>query len=357
MVVLYRLVEDDESLKKAVSFWEKEKVLGLDFEMENNLHRYGTHLALIQVSDGRKTWLVDPLKVKDLRPFIKFMENPRIQKIMHDYEFDFMVLHEKLNCHPKNVFDTKIAAELDGRKEFGLGSLLEELFSVEKDSKMQKVDWTKRPMTERMKTYAAKDVIYLIRLRDILKKSLIDKGRESWFKEEFRLLEKIKFEKKTECHLIKGSRTMTGRERAILHSLFDCREKIAEETDRPAYHVIPNKRLLELVKDTPRTPDDWRKMKGVSWLVKKNANSFSNAVRRGMEMPEEGKERLLKPRMSSAKFDYLKEERNRLGELLGVQPYIIMSTNQMEELARGEAPKKMLREWQQKVLNAHGIKL
>ncbi len=357
MTVLYRLVKDDESFKKTIDFLKQKRILALDLEMENNLHRYGTHLALIQISDGKKTWLIDPLKVKNLMPFVQIMENPKIQKVFHDYEFDFMVLHEKLDCHPKNVFDTKIAAELDGRKEFGLGSLLEELFNVEKDTKMQKVDWTRRPMTERMKTYAAKDVIYLIKVKTILEESLKEKGRESWFKEEFRLLEKIRYEEKKDFHLIKGSNSMTGRERAILHCLFDCREKLAKERDRPVYHVIANKKLLEIVKDPPKNEEEWKNMKGVSWIVKKNSKAFFNAVKRGKSIPEEKKVRCIKARMGHKKFDYLKEERDRLGKVLDVQPYIIMSISQMEELARGETQKKILKEWQLKVLNAHGIKL
>ncbi len=357
MTVLYRIVKDDVTLKGQADFWKKQKILAMDLEMENNLHRYGTHLALIQISDGRKTWLVDPLKIKDLSPFVKMMENPGIQKVFHDADFDFNVLNEKLLCHPKNIFDTKIAAEMDGRKEFGLGSLLAEMFGVKKDVKMQKVDWTRRPLTERMKEYAAKDVIYLIRLKKILEKSLIEKGRGSWFREEFGLLERKRYEKKKDSYLIKGSKSLTGRERAILRCLFDCRETIAKNADRPAYHVIPNSKLLELAKKPPRDAEEWKNLKGVSWFVKKNAKQFAFTVKRGMRIPKEEKVKCIKPRMSHKKFEYLKEERNKIGKILEVEPYVLMNMNQMEELARGYDPAKILRKWQLRILNSHGIKL
>ena len=62
---LYTLVESPEDFLNVISHLQKFNLLAVDFEGEWNLHRYGLHLCLIQISDGEKTFIVDPLCLDD----------------------------------------------------------------------------------------------------------------------------------------------------------------------------------------------------------------------------------------------------------------------------------------------------
>ncbi|NOX71990.1 MAG: ribonuclease D [Candidatus Micrarchaeota archaeon] len=356
--ISYVLVEDGEALKRVAEKWKNAKVLAIDLEMENHLHRYGTHLALIQVSDGNSIWLIDPLKISDLSPFCEMMKDENIQKVFHDPDFDLRVLDMKISCHPKNIFDTKTACNLLGKEEESLSGILENMFGIKKDTKMQKVDWTRRPLTKRMLDYAAKDVFYLIRVRDALESELKANGRMTWAEEEFKLLEKIRHEEKEKPYLFKGAKMLSGREKAILHTLYDCRDEIARKRDIPVFRVMSNKKLLELAKNPPEKYGGWKGVEGVSWLVKKYAWKFADAVKRGMRNePEERQEKPFhRMPIGSALFEQLREERNAVSEKLKIKPHIIMSTSQMEEIARGTEPRDVLKKWQYEVLTENGVK-
>ena len=54
--------------------------------------------------------------------------------------------------------------------------MLEKYFGVKLDKKFQKADWSKRPLSQAMLDYAAKDTAHLIALRDILQAEAEAKG-------------------------------------------------------------------------------------------------------------------------------------------------------------------------------------
>jgi len=355
--ITYMLVEDEEAIREAVHMMERSSVLAVDLEMENNFHRYGTHLGLIQVSDGKNIWLIDPLKINDCSPLCRIFESAKIQKVFHDPDFDLRVLDLTLSCHPKNIFDTKIACELLGREHESLSSLLEEMFGIKKDTKMQKVDWTKRPLDKRMLKYAATDVLYLIKVKENLEKELVSKGRMEWAQEEFKLLEKIRHKERDAPYLFKGTKSMNGRERAILHKLFECREEIAKKRDIPVFRVMDNKRLIELAKNPP-AKSDWKNIGGVSWLVKKYYWKFADAVKNGMKsIPEERPKGPVRIDTTDRKLlEGIKEERNKIAEEIAIKPYVLMNTTQMEEIARGGNPQSVLKKWQFRILSGRNFK-
>ena len=100
----------------------------------------------------------------------------------------------------RNIFDTRIAAQLLGIKAFGLAALLEQFFGVKLDKKHQRADWSLRPLTAGMLDYAAQDTRYLLDLRDELTSRLEKLGRSEWAREEFERLEGTKWEPEDDAH-------------------------------------------------------------------------------------------------------------------------------------------------------------
>ena len=152
-MVSFTYIDTSKALLEAVMEWQQATELAVDLECENNLHHYGAYISLIQISTKNKNWIIDVLKLAEIKPLIKILENAEIQKIFHDVSFDFRILQDQFSCHPHNVFDTQIAALFLGKEHLGLGDLLKEYFNVDKESKYQMADSTKQPLNTHMLTF------------------------------------------------------------------------------------------------------------------------------------------------------------------------------------------------------------
>ena len=126
----FKYITTIEELEVAAKEWSEEKELAIDLECENNLHHYGLKIALIQISSRIHHWIVDTLALKDLKPLIKVLEDQKVMKVFHDVGFDFRILKKELDCNPKNIFDTQIAALFCRREEIGLGNLYEKQLRI-----------------------------------------------------------------------------------------------------------------------------------------------------------------------------------------------------------------------------------
>ena len=94
---------------------------------------------------------------------------------MHGADYDLRLLRKHHEFVPSAIFDTMLAARLLGERQFGLSSLVEKFLGVKLDKGSQKADWARRPLTERMETYARNDTHYLKPLADKLKLELQNK--------------------------------------------------------------------------------------------------------------------------------------------------------------------------------------
>ncbi len=349
----FTYVDNEHALEAAAAEWKRCGVIGVDIECENGLHHYGTFISIVQISTEHRNWVVDVLQINNVTPLISVLEDASVQKIFHDVKFDFSILATELGCRPKNVFDTQIASVLLGKKQVGLGALLEEYFNVHKEHKFQKADWTMRPLTAEMLEYAIGDTAYLIQLRDKLKGELEALGRLSWAQEEFRLLEERKFElTQQKYYEVSGVRQMTDQERGIFRKLFILREHMARRADRPVYFIISTKRLLELSKSPPKSVDEWERMRGIHPIVKRYAYRFHHAVVQGrrecVHFPP--LRHTIKLNAGQEAFvERLNGIRIKIGHDLNIAPETVMTRDEMERIAKYE-DYSCLHEWQKNLV-------
>ena len=85
------LLESPAQLKEAEETWVKSNILGIDTEFVRE-RTYRADLGLVQISDGRTAWLVDPLAMNSLEPVAQLMANSAITKILHSSSEDLEVL-------------------------------------------------------------------------------------------------------------------------------------------------------------------------------------------------------------------------------------------------------------------------
>ena len=344
-------LDSPEALEEACRQWTECDRLAVDLECENNLHYYGTYISIIQVSSEKHNWVVDVLRLQQIEPVLSMLEDPAIEKIFHDASFDLMILYHQFRCRPKNIFDTQIASHFLGKSSIGLDALLQEYFKVAKDSRFQMIDWTRRPLTSEMLEYAVGDTLYLIKLRDMLTEELKKKDRLGWVEEELSAMEEkgLVYEERTFMDF-PGNALFTDRERSVLKHLFELRKKMAKEANKPPYFVISTKRLTELVKNPPKSTEEWKSIGGVHPVVKRNARLFHDAVHEGLkhEIKRPALKRVHYTPKQAEHLRMLSETREEMAKKLQVPKHILMSKEQMQDIAiTGNL--KSLRKWQKEI--------
>jgi len=362
-----QLIADADALTGLVNRLERESRVALDTEAAS-FHRYVDRVYLIQLSSDAETALVDPLAVDDLAPLGRLLEEPRIEIVLHDADYDLRILNRDYGFTARCLFDTRIAAQLAGEPAVGLGALLKKHFGVTVNKKLQRADWSRRPLTAEMIEYAAADTSYLPQLRDMLESQLDAGGRLEWAREEFRVLEGIRWTQpanSAEVYLrIKGAKALSRRSLAVLRELFQWRESAARELDRAPFRVLGNAALLALAKASPRTQNKLRSIAGVpTSAVARYGPQLVESVKKGFEVSPADlpvlrrQSRPAHDRTYDRRLDALKILRNRRAKEIAMEPGMLCPNGTLQAVARAAptAEKHLsaiveLREWQADVL-------
>lgn len=351
METVFEYISTQERLKKACEALLEEEEFGIDIECENNLHHYGSFITLIQIS-GKENYIIDVLEFKHLDPLVEVLENPKVTKIFHDISYDLRMLQGQFNCRPKNIFDTEVAAQILGKENLGLKSLLEEYFEVKKISKFQKADWTKRPISQEMLSYAIKDSVYLMELKAKFMALAKKKKRVEWLVEEMAYLEtlELNYEPPSFENMSK-SKFITDNQRAVIKRLYDVREEMAKNLNRPVHFVISNKRLIEIAEKSPHKYNYWTSLKGVHPAIRANAKKFFEAEKKGCteKITIKRPERIRNTPDQAKLIEMLEKQRLMVADKHKIAAHLIISKKQVREIAH-QGHTEGLRNWQKKLL-------
>lgn len=138
-------------------------------------------LCLIQLSGGDgNSHLVQFDADKYDAPNLKSMlENESVTKIFHFARFDVAVIRQYLDLVCQPVYCTKIASKLTRTytDKHGLKDLCAELLDVDISKQQQQSDWGAENLSPQQLEYAASDVLYLHRLKEILDRRLARENR------------------------------------------------------------------------------------------------------------------------------------------------------------------------------------
>jgi ribonuclease D len=139
-------------------------------------------LCLVQISDGNG----DEHLVRfangsryDAPNLKAVLADPARLKLFHFARFDLAAIEHYLGVTAAPVFCTKIASKLvrTYTDRHGLKNLVEELLGESISKQQQSSDWGAPQLSEAQCEYAASDVRYLHRLRDLLAERLEREGR------------------------------------------------------------------------------------------------------------------------------------------------------------------------------------
>jgi ribonuclease D len=309
-----------------------------------SFHRFVDRVYLLQVSTGDRHAIIDPLRVQPPRALGRLLEDPAVEVVFHDADYDLRLLHQDFGWHPTSIFDTRIAAQLLGITAFGLAALLERHFGVRLDKRHQRADWSMRPLTRGMLDYAAQDTMHLLKLRDVLAGELERKGRAAWAHEEFTRLEGTRWdpeEPATAFLRVKGARDLSRRELAVLRELVAWRDDAARALDRATFRVLSNDVLLEVARRAPSGVEDIATIKGMPrGMLERAGAEILEAVRRGMTASEAALPKFPKPPRWArdpdfdAKVARLKAVRDKRAAELDLDPGVLCSRDRLEAVAR-----------------------
>ncbi len=173
----FDLIQTDGELRRLIDRLQSENPVrvALDIEGENNLHSYGIHVALIQLFDGRRASLVDPLSVTNRSLLKELLEDSLWLKVMFDATNDLLAFQHALGIKPAPLVDVALAAQLLHLRG-GLGTLTGKGHSATAKDKFQRANWMRRPLSDELLEYAVSDVVDLLPLADRLTADLSAKG-------------------------------------------------------------------------------------------------------------------------------------------------------------------------------------
>ena len=340
--------------------------LALDTEGAS-FHRYVDRIYLLQLSTRTRHAVIDPIPIGTPQALGKMLEDPAVEVVFHDADYDLRLLEQDYGWKVRHIFDTRIAAQLLGYSAFGLAALLERFFGVKLDKKHQRADWSMRPLTADMLDYAAQDTRYLLELKDKMKAELERTGRMEWAREEFGLLEGTRWEEEepgTAFLKIKGARDLSRRELAVLRELVPWRSAVAHQMDRATFRVLGNEQLLEISRQHPRTREALGKIKGMPrGILEQRGGELLDAVQRALAVPEAELPKFPKAARwdrdpeFDARVSALKTARDAAAKRMELDPGVLCSRDRLEAVARrnpasveevAEVPE--LRRWQVKEL-------
>ncbi len=245
--------------------------------------RYGQRAFLIQLKrEGAGTFLIDPEALPDLTEL-----NDALQAdswILHAASQDLPCLHEA-GLEPPRIFDTELAARLLGMPRVGLATLTEELLGIRLAKEHSAADWSQRPLPKKMLAYAALDVELLPELKDALEQLLVAADKSEIAEQEFEAARRAgpPEPRQDPWRRTSGAHALTQRrDLAILKSLWESREDLAQKRDIAPGRLLPDSALLAAVNAKPSTVPQLLEVPGFRGrAAKRDAPRWLEAINAG----------------------------------------------------------------------------
>jgi len=145
------------------------------------LHPERDRLCLMQLSSGDDAahlvqFAADGYAAPNLK---KLLRDETVTKIFHYARFDLAIIQRYLDVDCRPVYCTRVASRLARTytDKHGLKDICAELLDVEISKQQQQTDWAAEDLTPAQLEYAAADVLYLHRLKDVLNRRLQRENR------------------------------------------------------------------------------------------------------------------------------------------------------------------------------------
>jgi ribonuclease D len=351
------VIADQSRLEEVLPGLEASGWIAIDTEADS-LHAYPEKLCLLQISSEEGDHLVDTLSQVNLAPLLKIFKNHQL--ILHGADYDLRLLRRTFNFIPTHIFDTMTAARLLGYTQFGLQHLVEKHLGVKLEKGAQKMNWARRPLTNRMEEYARNDTRYLRPLADVLRAQLEQKGRLEWQNETCAQLiddcAEVPVVDADSVWRMRGSDRLDRRGLAVLKELWKWREKEAVAANKPPFFILNHDVLLSLAHEAERIPHIERLIPPRLSTRKREAILHTIAHAKNIpdhDLPSKRVNVLYQPTVDEQRrFFALRQSRDRKAHDLGIDPTLIASRSTLVLLSQDfKKYEDKLMHWQRKLLD------
>jgi ribonuclease D len=247
----YTLIETEEALNEFCENHNHTAWLSLDTEFIGE-KRFETLLCLIQVASESGYFLIDPIQIKNLTPFLNILENPNILKITHAGENDYRLFNINWEIIPRNVFDTQLAAGFVGHGyPISYSKLVERELNIPIDKGYAATDWEARPLKKRQLEYALSDIVHLHDLYNKLSHKLLKLNRLSWAKDEMTRWEKPDYYNRDphrEALMNTMMQSLRTHKQIFLLRLYEWRRLEAQRLNYSKEMVLPAKYIAPIIR-------------------------------------------------------------------------------------------------------------
>lgn len=349
------MIADAKNLDGVLVAIRESSWIAVDSEADS-LHAYPEKLCLLQFSVEGGDFLVDTLAGMDLSSLLDALRNRQL--VFHGADYDLRMLRKTFHFVPSEIFDTMTAARLLGYTQFGLGHLVERHLAVKLEKGPQKMNWARRPLTERMEQYARNDTRHLKPLSDILRSELQSKGRLSWQKETCQQLivdcADIPTANRDQWRM-KGSDRLNPRGLAVLRELWKWREQEAIAANKPPFFVLNHDLVLRMAHEAERIKNIEKILPLRMSSRRREAIIVAIAHAQNIpetELPNKRTNVLYQPTVAEQKrFNALRQVRDKKALELEIDPTLIASRSMLVLLSQDwEKYKTDLMQWQRELL-------
>jgi ribonuclease D len=246
-------IRDDASLAQHCAGWQRLPFVAVDTEFMR-VDTFYPIAGLLQVSEGERAYLIDPLLIEDWTPFSALLQNPAVVKVLHACSEDLEVFLRLTDSLPAPLFDTQLAAAyLNLGFSMGYSRLVQSVLNIELPKGETRSDWLQRPLSETQISYAAEDVLHLAEVYTALQAQLSPE-KNAWVLEDGAELV-LNLQREVDPHEVyreaKLAWKLSRAQLAVLRELCAWREREARARNQPRNRVIREHSLWPIARNQP----------------------------------------------------------------------------------------------------------
>ena len=285
----HELITTEQQLAKVCAELSSAPQIAFDTEFVSE-HTFRPLLCLVQVAAADRVLVIDPLAVRQMRPFWELVTAPGHETVVHAGREELLFCLGAVGQRPTRLFDVQIAAGLVGYEyPAGYGSLMFKLLGVRPQKGETRTDWRRRPLTAQQLDYALDDVRHLAAMRDRLAQKLESKNRLSWLEAEMESWQAEIDASRTRERWwrVSGVSGLSSRGLAIVREVVRWRDTEAERRDWPPKRVLRDDLIVELAKRRTADVKQIRALRGLErGDLQRNLPRLAEAIHRALKLPD-----------------------------------------------------------------------
>jgi len=337
-------IRDDQTLAAHCRGWHELPFVALDTEFMR-VDTFYPKAGLIQVGEGNRAFLIDPLLIRDWRPLAELLEDSGVVKVLHACSEDLEVLLRLTGKLPQPLFDTQLAAGyLNIGFSMGYSRLVQEVLGIELPKGETRSDWLQRPLSETQVSYAAEDAVHLAELFSALRPRLSD-DKYAWVLEDgAELVAQLRreVEPQTLYRDVKLAWKLGPQQLAVLRELCAWREREARSRDLPRNRVLREHSLWPMAKSQPDNLSALARIDDMHpRTIRQDGEFLLGLIKRAASLPVEQCPQALPeplPIEASGILKRLRAVGQAEGERLGIAPELMLRKKTLEALLKSGFP-------------------